>query len=67
MMMLIVLASVLTGVSVGMFFGWLEVEDYWDVEDTVTHMVASFFLGALLGLMVGGVICGTVALVRYFI
>lgn len=66
MFLLIMLASVLTGVLVGVFFGWMDVKNYWkdDVDGTAAHMVASIFTGAFLGLMVGSLICGITALVR---
>lgn len=68
-MMLIMLATILTGAFIGAFFGWMDVENYWkdDVDGTSAHMVASLFTGALFGLGVGAVICGTMALVRYFV
>lgn len=68
-MMTIMLATVLTGVLVGAFFGWMDVKNYWknDVDGTAAHMVASLFTGALFGLGVGTVICGILTLVRYFV
>lgn len=68
-MALIMIATVLTGVVIGLFFGWLSVKNKWtsNVDDLVGHAIATVFACAFIGLVNGIVICGITALVRYFV
>lgn len=67
-MMMIVLATILTGAFAGAFFGWVDVRRQWklDVAGSVDHMITRLFAGAFIGLVTGGLVCGITALVRYF-